>query len=154
MNNGLLVLAVVLVVAMILVIGMKPARRSSYEYRRNRLLTEAEAHFLRILMKEFPGFLFFPQVGMAALLVPACDRKAAGYMPAFRSVSQKRVDFVVCDSRNFEVVCLLELDDSSHDTVKDRVRDRATGSAGYRTVRVRGGRNLDISSLRQLLNSH
>ena len=70
------------------------------------------------------------------------------FTPAFRAISQKRIDFVVCDRDSMEVRCLVELDDSSHDAQRDQVRDAITAQAGYRTVRVRARRRYDIDGLR------
>jgi len=64
-------------------------------------------------------------------------------------MSQKRIDFVVCKRDSLEVRCLVELDDSGHDALRDQLRDAITAKAGYRTVRVRAARRYDIDGLRR-----
>lgn len=54
--------------------------------------------------------------------------------------SQKIVDFVIEDRATGGILALVELDDRSHDALRDRQRDAMTASAGYRTIRLAAGR--------------
>ena len=111
-------------------------------------MSESEIRFYRVLQMAVPKELVFPQVGMAAVVRPSYAGADSRFTPAFRAISQKRIDFVVCDRDSMEVRCLVELDDSSHDAQRDQVRDAITAQAGYRTVRVRARRRYDIDGLR------
>ena len=44
------------------------------------------------------------------------------FLQYFRKISQKHVDFVICD-KNLRVLFAVELDDSSHNTADARKRD-------------------------------
>lgn len=126
---------------------------AGYDFRSRQILTNNEKRLFRKLLQEFPGYRFFPQVGMGSILQPAYPRSDKRYMPAFRRISQKRVDFVVC-SDNFEIVCLLELDDSSHNNSNDIARDVVVALGGYKTVRLKTAKEIDLSPLQTVLQSH
>ena len=124
--------------------------RSGYRFKAVPVLTENEQRLFRMLIEEFPGFYFFPQVGMAAIMAPDYPDNDSRRLSAFRSISQKRLDFLVCD-KSLETICLLELDDASHDPNKDRDRDEKTAAAGHKTVRLKTARHIDLSPLRGAL---
>jgi hypothetical protein len=123
--------------------------KAAYSFAGCRLMSEAEIRFFRVLQLAVPNELVFPQVGMAALVRPNYAGTDARYIPAFRTISQKRIDFLVCNRDSLEVRCLVELDDSSHEAERDRERDAITAMAGYRTIRVRAARRYDINGLRR-----
>ena len=68
----------------------------------------------------------------------------------FRKVSQKHVDFVICDVDTLRPLAAVELDDRSHDTAKakraDAEKDAALAAAGLPLVRFRsaGRYRLDV----------
>ena len=123
--------------------------RAGYSFTGRLLMSESEIRFFRVLQMAAPNELVFPQVGMPAVVRPNYVAADARYMPAFRTISQKRIDFVICKRDSLEVRCLVELDDSTHDSRRDQDRDAVTTLAGYRTVRVRAARRYDIDALRR-----
>ena len=112
-------------------------------------MSAAVIRFFRVLQMAAPNELVFPQVGMAAVVKPRQAEGQPGYMGAFRTMSQKRIDFVVCHRESLVVRCLVELDDSTHDARRDWDRDAITAKAGYRTIRVRAARRYDLDALRR-----
>ena len=76
------------------------------------------------------------------------------YMKYFAKISQKHVDFVICDE-DFQVYFALELDDSSHDTEKakekDLFKDRAFKAAGIPLKRIR---DYDEAAVRKLFKEY
>jgi hypothetical protein len=146
-------LALVLVVGAVVLLakfwasgkGGKP----SLSYIEKSIMTVAEMRFFRVLQMAVPNDLVFPQVSMAAVIEPGNTKSYSEHMRAFRKISQKRIDFVVCDGESMKVRCLVELDDSSHEAGRDQARDTITAQAGYRTVRVRAARRYDIDGLRR-----
>jgi hypothetical protein len=146
---------VLLALAIILVLALRFAttgnlRKTTYSYSGCPLMSASEIRFFRVLQMAAPNELVFPQVSMAAVVRPNYAGADPRYVAAFRSMSQKRIDFVVCNRDSLEVRCLVELDDSSHDARRlgDQVRDAITAQAGYRTVRVRAARRYDIDGVR------
>ena len=99
----------------------------SYPYRARPLLTKREYKFYTLLREEAykRGMLICPKIGLKDLM-EVTDKKH--YMKYFAKISQKHVDFVICDE-DLQVYFALELDDSSHDTKKakekDHFKDRA-----------------------------
>ena len=88
-----------------------------------------------------------PKIGLKDLM-EVTDRKH--YMKYFAKISQKHVDFVICDE-DCQVYFAVELDDSSHDTEKakekDLFKDRAFKAAGIPLKRIR---DFDEAAVRRL----
>jgi hypothetical protein len=122
---ALLLLAIVVLLAVKFLTSSK-GRKAEYSFIGCPLLSESEIRFYRVLQMAVPNELVFPQVGMAALVRPDYAGADSRFMPAFRTISQKRIDFVVCNRNSMEVRCLVELDDSSHDDRRDKARDAIT----------------------------
>lgn len=78
-----------------------------------------------------PDFVVLAEVSLGALLV------AKGGASRHR-FAQKRADFVLL-SKNFLVLAIIELDDSSHKgkELRDASRDAMLKSAGYKTFKYR-----------------
>lgn len=111
-------------------------------------MTGAESTLFRRLVRDLPQYYVFPQVSMGAILRPVAGNRQKN-LSAFRAISQKRVDFLICNQA-LETIYLLELDDSTHRQASDSARDQITKSAGYTTVRLRG--NPATLSLEPLVN--
>lgn len=117
--------------ALVMVLWRKAPRR--YPYCARAPLTPNEAEFFARLVAAFPEGFVFPQVSMGALIEPK-GGTPKDRLAAFRAISQKRVDYVVCDSE-LAVVCVVELDDRTHDATADQRRDAVLQSAGIQTMR-------------------
>lgn len=118
----------VLVVAAAVVAGL-----SEPSYKAQPIMTPNEQEFFGRLVRALPDSFVFPQVAMSALISPKAKGRKA-HLSAFRRISQKRVDYAVF-TRALELVCVVELDDRTHDSRKDAERDRMLKSAGISTVR-------------------
>jgi very-short-patch-repair endonuclease len=122
--GGLLLLAG----AVLAIMAARPTR-----YRRRPLLTGNELEFYRRLRRALPQLQVLPQVAMAGLIEPD-TRDARQHLDAFRRISQKRVDFAIARD-DLSIVCVIELDDSTHDPDRDASRDAMMESAGICTLR-------------------
>ncbi|AOH87296.1 hypothetical protein AWL63_23185 (plasmid) [Sphingomonas panacis] len=99
-------------------------------------MTPREQAMLSALEHVLPMYRIHAQVAMGALLA-APRRPGSRFNLADRNAfSQKIIDFVIVDPTIGKVVALVELDDRSHDAVKDRLRDAMTARAGYQTIRI------------------
>jgi uncharacterized protein DUF2726 len=132
-SNSLLyaVISVVLVFCAIEVLWaiLRSLRRKAPYERGKPLLTAAERTFFEVLEKSVPqGAYIAPKVRIADVLrVSGVTGKAWG--AAFGRIAQKHVDFAICDVETFEVLAVVELDDSSHDSVRGRKRDALVNGA-------------------------
>ncbi|MBW3140072.1 DUF2726 domain-containing protein [Ferrimonas balearica] len=91
--------------------------------KRGPLLTPAERSFYGVLQTAIARFnasqsdshyQLFAKVRIAGVVGRDHKRGSKEWIRAFRKVSQKHFDFVLCDSRTTEVTLAIELDDNSH----------------------------------------
>lgn len=123
----------------------------SQKYFRAPLMTRSERDFFQKLKAALPEYEIFPQVCMGALIQPPARLYGAWRRRARYAYQAKIVDFTVWDAADNRVICLVELDDPSHDRKKDQddYRDSLTGEAGYATVRVDVRHPLSCDQLRE-----
>lgn len=102
--------------------------KAPYE-RGKPLLSAAERTFFATLERSVPeGVHIAPKVRIADILkVSGASGKAYGR--AFGRIAQKHVDFALCDYDTFEVLAVVELDDSSHETARAQKRDALVNGA-------------------------
>lgn len=121
--------ALVLVVVIILVAGLIGQVRRKFlstPYKPNsKLLSAAEAKLFRVLEQACGTELrVFVKVRLADLLTidPSLTGKAR--IIALNRVAAKHVDFVLCRCEDLSPVCVVELNDSSHNRPDRSWRDR------------------------------
>ncbi len=131
--------AVVVFIFALITVRMFARGIRRYPYRARPILTKREYGFYLLLRREAEkrNLLICPKVGLKDLMEVASRKN---YMKYFAGISQKHVDFVICN-RNLEVLFALELDDRSHDTKeaekRDQFKDRAFRAAKIPLKRVR-----------------
>lgn len=103
-------------------------------YKARPILTDNEQEFFTRLLVALPEFYVFPQVSFSALLEPTNFSSRAQKMSIRGTFSQKYADYVVADNR-LVVVAIVELDDRTHNSSKDKSRDVMLAEAGYRVIR-------------------
>jgi hypothetical protein len=119
-------------------------------YKARRILTDNEIHFAGLLRQAVPEYQVLPQVSFGAFLEVKGALGASAATTAFNKISSKRADFVVCDNR-FEVLCIVELDDRTHDSDKDAKRDSYTSAAGLQTLRFQSRSKPQPDALRRAI---
>ena len=119
--------------AVLLVLFLFLGSRRHSPYKAKPILTKREYSFYRILKREADArqLLICPKVGLKDLMDVTNRRHFFRY---FGKISQKHVDFVICD-RNLNVLFAVELDDRSHDTEDARKRDRFKDNA-FRAAKI------------------
>lgn len=89
-------------------------KKSQYKYyAKSYVMTSRENECFKILNEIFDSKWFVvPQVHLSALL----DYKVKGqnWNAAFRHINGKSVDFVLIGKESYKVICVIELDDSTH----------------------------------------
>ncbi len=121
-----------------------------YRYQAQDILTPNELEFFGRLRRAAPELYFFPQVAMSALVSPV-PSESKHRMAAFRRISQKRVDYAVF-TEDMLLVCIVELDDKTHDLKKDAIRDEIFETAGIHTVRWHSRNKPDEDEIREQLH--
>jgi very-short-patch-repair endonuclease len=110
----------------------KGQRRSDYEAC--GLMTEPEQVLYHRLIEALPGLHVMGQVALSRAVRPRGKRD----LRAFRAISQKSVDFVICGP-DLRPLLIVELDDSSHKQHHrkraDQTKDQAIASAGIPLIR-------------------
>lgn len=104
-------------------------KKATGEITGKRMMTANEINLYEKLRNYLPNYIIFSQVSFSAFL----NSKDYATRSTF---NRKFADFVILD-RNYEIVCLVELDDASHRNKeeKDKKRDELCNKAGYQVVR-------------------
>ncbi|MFZ2522746.1 MAG: DUF2726 domain-containing protein [Minisyncoccia bacterium] len=118
--------------------------KAKYQYKKRAFfMTRAEHEFYDTLTKVVGSeYLIFAQVHLPTLL----DNKVVGqnWRGAFRHISEKSVDFVLCDKAYISPKLAIELDDKTHERPERQDRDqeveRMLKEAGMPLLRVNNGR--------------
>jgi very-short-patch-repair endonuclease len=123
-------------------------------YRRKAIMTGNETEFIGRLRRALPDLHICPQVAMHALIEPTASNSKIR-LRDFRRVSQKIVDYAVFDAQ-WAIVVVIELDDRTHDSLRDAARDGYLAAAGIRTLRFQsrakpteGEIRVQVQALRQ-----
>jgi hypothetical protein len=148
-NNTVVVLicAVVLLVSVLLMVLL--LRDGGPKYRPIPIMTPNELEFFGRISKAVPEAFVFPQVAMSALIAPS-DTDGKKRMAAFRKISQKRVDWAIY-TKDMKLVCIVELDDQTHNPENDASRDAMLDSAGISTVRWDSRKKPPVGEIRKTL---
>lgn len=149
MTDAQMALMGVLVLAAILVAGVLISKGRGHRYEPCPIMTRNELEFFRRLEAAYPNGYVFPQVSMAALMRPASANEKQR-LAAFRAISQKRIDFAIY-SRRMELLCVVELDDRTHNAHNDEIRDRMLATAGIRTIRWDSRKKPDVSEIKRAI---
>jgi hypothetical protein len=128
-------LVFILLAAMFVAVKLKGSKGNDRagSYRRRKPMTDNELEFFGRLVRALPDHYIFPQVAMSALIEAASSDKKKALSDRWK-IAQQRADYVVC-AKNGEVVAVVELDDRTHSSAKDQLRDSRLEQAGIRTVR-------------------
>ena len=133
----------------------RPAKTAfKVEYLRNEPLTPTERKFFHRLVEAVPEGVVAPQVAMSALVDIPAHMNQGKYKHVNRSqFDTQRVDYVVFDRETAEVVCVIELDDHTHDSArakeKDRRRDAMLEGVGYTVLRFDARKMPTMGELRE-----
>ena len=100
------------------------------------LMSPIERETFGYLEAAMPHLRVYAQVAMGALLQPEAGVTGKDRLRLRNRFSQKIVDYVLEDPESGQIVALVELDDRTHNAMRDRDRDALTAAAGYLTIRL------------------
>ncbi len=155
-GNWIYVVLVAMVIAAIVLVRAFSVPRGLPYRRRETLLTKAETRFYFALQNCVGDeWTIFAMVRIADVLsVDAAQNPGRGW---FNRISNKHVDFVLCDPDSLRVVAAIELDDASHER-QDRIERDEFVNAAFRSadlplIRVPVQAKYETSDLRKRLNA-
>jgi hypothetical protein len=155
----LLLLFVAVIVITAAVRLFSASRRAHFAYDRvERLFSPAERSFLGVL-EQILGtqYRIFGKVRLADIIQTPKDLSNSERTGAFNRISARHVDFALCDPRTFEIIGVIELDDSSHGRESrrksDRFMDEALTAAGVPFVRIAAQRNYAPAEIREKISA-
>ena len=137
---GIVILLAIFAIVLKLI---KRSKKPRYSYQKRDLFTRNELNFYNDLLPiaRKMNLTVFAKVRIADL-IEARKNSSPG---SFAKVSQKHVDFVLCDA-SLTPVLVVELDDRSHDREdrkkRDAFVDHAMKSAKMPIIHVRDSKNL------------
>jgi len=162
MNWSLILLLVIAVIAIAIKASIKKnnTQITEHKYRKIDLLfSPAERSFLGVLNQVIGNKArVFGKVRVADILTPAKGMTRNEWQQSFNKISGKHFDFVLCDSNDLSVLCVLELNDSSHNSKKRTERDHflaeACISASVPLVQVKAKSSYNIQEVRDSLSQY
>lgn len=156
MNIIFIIITFLIIIALFIFIKKKKSTKELIYVQRGPLFTKAERSFYGVL-KQIVGteFEVFGKVRVADILTPEKTTNKSIWYKAFNGISAKHFDFVICNPGDLSVLCVVELDDSSHNK-KDRIKrddfiDRACKSAGITIVRFAAARSYSLKDVSEVL---
>jgi hypothetical protein len=147
----LLLIVLLVILVSLLIMTIKP-NRLHYK-KQSALFTKAEINFLKTLEKIVtnPSVAIFGKVRIADIITPQTTTNSKGWWRLFNKISSKHVDYVLCDRNDYSVICVIELNDKSHNTTKAKQRDafvrKAYQSAGIELVEIKASRYYDVNKV-------
>lgn len=123
-----MILASVIIGVLLFVVASRKSRpdsRPDYACRKLRaLFTPAERSFLGVLDQAIgKDFRIFGKVRVADVLEPIEGVNRSRWQTLFNRISRKHFDFVLCSPDNLDVICVIELNDRSHNRRHRQDRD-------------------------------
>jgi hypothetical protein len=136
------------------------SRRLAFPYQlRESLFTPAERHFLAYLIKAVDGdAMIFGKVRVADVIRPWDRLPGKRWHEAFHPISSKHFDYVLCDPDELSVLCVIELNDRSHDDPERQERDAflrgACEAAGLPLIEIPARKRYVIKALRKEIEEY
>lgn len=149
MNTQLILIAAA-IAAVTLIFAVLTSRGYGNRYEPCPIMTSNELEFFRRLEQAHPNGYVFPQVSMAAVMRPISGNSKTR-LAAFRAISQKRIDFAIY-SRSMDLLCVVELDDRTHNARNDAIRDQMLATAGIKTIRWNSRKKPEVNEIGRMLD--
>jgi len=119
---GFIVIGIIIGILKRLSGGRSKADGLPYESR-GSLLTAAEQVFYGVLVQALDGYRVMSKVRHNDVVDVRKGLKRPERQSALNRIQRKHVDFVVCEPADLRIVCVIELDDSSHEKADRQDRD-------------------------------
>ena len=140
MNNLLPILSSLIILLLVIILLVN---RRKYPYVSRPLLTKTEYAFYKVLRKYTDKYdlLICPKVRMEDFIKVTAKKNYARYRGYIKS---RHIDFILCDN-DLNMLCGIELDDSSHNTEQaqkiDKFKNNTFKAIGIPLYRVKTSSN-------------
>lgn len=148
---------ILLIIGIALILTKGKSIRKDYPYEQHgALFTPAERSFYGILCQATKGkAIVFGKVRVGDILKTKKGLNTSERQKAFNKISAKHFDFVLCHPDDLSVLATVELDDSSHNSKKRKIRDEflegACKSAGLKLHRFKARKSYIIADVQESL---
>ena len=124
-DSGSIVIALGMIALLLILLLVLRFRKARYPYeRRGPLFSPAELHFFMTLERVVDNRArIYAKVRLADLVAVREGTSRRRFWQAFNAVACKHVDYVLCDREAHQVLCVIELDDRSHEHGDRKARD-------------------------------
>ena len=133
------------------------AATGSYPYQlKGPLFTPAERSFLGVLNSILKDDVhIMGKVRVADILKPITGLSPSDRQRAFNKISAKHFDFVICNKSDFSVICVIELNDKSHNSTHRKKRDefleKSCEAASLPLIQIKAQAGYSIDEVKQQL---
>lgn len=111
-------------IGFIILLKKNAKKERIYKPKGPYLLSRGETVFFDALIKAIPSDLYVcPKVRLADLIEVALPKDDPNFWKHFNQISQKHVDFVLCNRSDFSPRLIVELDGGSHNDTTRSTRD-------------------------------
>jgi len=131
--------------------------QQNYPYIKiDELFSPAERSFLGVLQQVIgeEGEIF-AKVRVADVIKPTKGMSRSLWQTAFNKISAKHFDYVICDKNDLSILCVIELNDSSHNSKKRIARDQflegACTAAGLPLIQIKAQASYNIDEMKLIL---
>ena len=160
-----IILAVVLIVVIALFVLMKSKTQgelesADYPYTKQAVLfSPAERSFLGVLAQALGNQVqVFGKVRVADVITPKKGMPRGEWQKAFNKISGKHFDFIVCNKDDLSIICAVELDDSSHQSINRQKRDLflegACNASSVPLIQVPAKASYNIGEIKKLFSPY
>ena len=131
-------------------------RRERLHYEKVALFTSAEKKFLNVLDQAVGSeFRIYGKVRIADTILPKRTLSRKNWNRHFFQISSKHFDYVLCDKRSMDPVCVIELNDRSHQRreriKRDQLVEKACRSANLPLIWIPVQKDYESREIRHLI---
>jgi ssDNA-binding Zn-finger/Zn-ribbon topoisomerase 1 len=129
--------------------------KEAFPYRlKGPLFTVAERSFYGVLSLACADkAIVFGKVRIADILEPEAKLNKSQWQTAFNKISRKHFDYVVCEPNDLSILAVIELDDQSHNSKKQKERDALVEGACLKASlvlhRFKASNNYSVANIQQ-----
>lgn len=142
-----------LLIGLASILKVNQSSRGNYYFVPKKLMSRPEQILYLRLVEALPEHLVFPQVGLSRVIEAKGQERRKGFF----SISQKSLDYVVCN-KDMNTLVAIELDDATHnraDRIKaDQVKDEALTSGEIPIIRWNVKQIPDIATIQRTIAEH